>query len=248
MQEKMDIYDGNTAGVNFTEGKTTKSAQRVAVDGATFVAKTYGFMTGGLAVSFIVALITSLFFPTAMFKAEFYFTVLIGELAVALIFSFGFRRLSPFATGALFFLYSVFTGFSLSVFMMFYGFKTFYLAFGVTGTMFLALTVIGFVTKKDVSRMGATISAMLIGLLISSVIAFIIGGELEMIVCGLGVLIFGAVTVYDTKKIRHFASLAIAEDMQNKYVIYSAMQLYLDYINILLYLIRLLGAINRRNS
>jgi FtsH-binding integral membrane protein len=87
---------------------------------------------------------------------------------------------------------------------------------------------------------------MLIALAITSVLAFIIGGVLEMIVCAVGVILFGAVTVYDTKKVRQFASHAMSASDESKYAIYSAMQLYLDYINILLYLIRILGFFNRR--
>ena len=250
MQENMEIYDGNTGNVyTGSEGVREQTAQpqeRISVDGSLFAAKTYGFMAGGLAVSFAVALLTALFFPTAMFEFEFYMAVIIGELAVAMIFSFAFRKLSPVATGVLFFVYSILTGFTLSLFLTVFGFKTFHLAFGVTGGMFLVLTIIGFITKKDVARVWPTLSVMLIALTITSVIAFFVGGVAEMIVCGLGVLIFGAVTVYDTKKIRHFAGLAMTENDYNKYVIYSAMQLYLDYINILLYLLRLLGFLNKR--
>jgi FtsH-binding integral membrane protein len=60
--------------------------------------------------------------------------------------------------------------------------------------------------------------------------------------------VFGLVTVYDTKKVRMFASLAMAENDSNKYAVYSAMQLYLDYINILLYMIRLLGIVGDRRN
>ncbi len=252
MQENMDIYDGNTGNVySGTRVEATSSKRRenrVVVEGSTFAAKTYGFMAGGLMVSFAVAILTSLFFPTAMFDFQFYMMVIIGELVVAMVFSFAFRRLSPVAAGMLFFTYAVLTGFTLSLFMMCFGFKTFYLAFGITGSMFLALTIVGFVTKKDVSRFGPTISVMLIALMLTSVIAFLVGGVFEMLVCAAGVLVFGAVTVYDTKKVRMFSGLAIAENEHNKYVIYAAMQLYLDYINILLYMIRLLGVINNRRN
>ena len=252
MRDNMDIYDGNTGNVySGTRVETTRKEQRserVIVEGGMFAAKTYGLMSGGLIVSFVVAILTSMFFPAALFSFEFYMTVIVGELVVAMVFSFAFRKLSPFAAGALFFTYSILTGFTLAVFMLSFGFKTFYLAFGITGSMFLALTIVGFVTKKDVSRLGPTISVMLIALLLASVLAFIIGGVFEMLVCAAGVLVFGLVTVYDTKKVRMFASLAMAENDSNKYAVYSAMQLYLDYINILLYMIRLLGIVdNRRN-
>ncbi len=250
MQENMDIYDGNTGNVYLGKEErsrqNTDTSERITIDGGLFAAKTYGFMAGGLAVSFIVALLTSMFFPTAMFEFEFYLAIIIGELVVAMVFGLAFRKLSPVATGVLFFVYSVLTGFTLSLFMTVYGFTTFYLAFGITGSMFLVLTIVGFVTKKDVSRVGPTLSVMLIALIITSIIAFIVGGVFEMIVCAIGVLIFGAVTVYDTKKIRQFANLAVSENEYNKYVIYSAMQVYLDYINILLYLVRLLGMLSRR--
>lgn len=250
MQENMDIYDGNTGYVYADEKERREhkqqKAERVERDGASFAVKTYGFMTGGLITSFAVALVTSLFFPATMFDYEFYLAVMIGELVVAMIFAFTFAKLSPVATGVLFFVYAILTGFSLSLFTVGFGFKTFYLAFGITGAMFLALTIVGLVTKKDTSRIGPTLSVMLIALAITSVLAFIIGGVLEMIVCAVGVILFGAVTVYDTKKVRQFASYAMTTSDESKYAIYSAMQLYLDYINILLYLLRLLGFFNKR--
>lgn len=250
MQENMEIYDGNTGNVYSSSGEIREEREQnreyVAVDGGLFAAKAYGFMAAGLAVSFVVALLTSLFFPTAMFELEFYILVIVGELIVAVVMGFAFRKLSAIGTGVLFFIYSVLTGFTLSLFMTVFGLKTFYLAFGMTGSTFLVLSIIGFVTKKDVARVLPTLSLMLAALILSSVIAFLIGGIFEMIVCGVGVLIIGAVTVYDIKKIRHFSGLVMTEDDYNKYVIYSAMQLYLDYINILLYLIRLLALASRK--
>ena len=251
MKDNIDVFDGNTGGVYTESGKKRvtyeeNSGERVAVKTGLFAAKSYAFMAGGLMVSFVVAILTSFFFPTAIFSPEVYWVVLIGEIVVALVFGLAFRKLSPVAAGVLFFTYAILTGFTLSVFMMAYGFKTFYLAFGSTSLMFLVLSVIGFVTKKDVGRFGPAIACMLIALMISTIIAYFVGGVFEMLVCGAGVLVFGAITVYDIKKLRTYEGMVTSSENYNKFVIYSAMQLFLDYINILLYMIRFLAILNRK--
>ena len=251
MQDDMEIYDGNTSQI-YTE-RTQVQREKVVCESSTvtiqtglFAAKTFAFMAGGLAVSFVVAFLTSLFFPTAMFEFEMYIGVLIAEIAVAVIFGFCFQKLSAPATIGLFFVYAVLTGFTLSLFLTAFGFSTFYLAFASTGCIFLVLSIVGFVTKKDVGRVGPMLGVTLIMLCLTSVIAYVIGGVFEMIVCGIGVLIFSAITVYDIKKMRNFEGMITSEQDYTKYAVYSAMQLFLDFINILIYIIRILAVSNRR--
>ncbi|MCA9928334.1 MAG: Bax inhibitor-1/YccA family protein, partial [Anaerolineales bacterium] len=146
---------------------------------------------------------------------------------------------------ALFFLYAVVNGLTLSVIFLVYQLGTIVLAFGATAVTFAILSVIGYTTKQDLTRWGGILFGALIGLIIASVVnIFLASSALDWVITYAGILIFMGLTVYDTKRIKGMAyALAAQGDtaVVGRVGVLGALRLYLDFINLFLFILRLLG-------
>ncbi len=169
----------------------------------------------------------------------------IVELALVLILSAALMKLSPGLASLLFFAYAALNGFTLAGIFLVYTGGTIMAAFGATAALFGAMTIIGFTTKMDLTRMGSYLMMALIGLVIAMVINLFLGSSgLDLIITLGGVLIFTALAAYDTQKIKAMAnSVEIQADgsLAMKLSVMGALMLYLDFINLFLFLLRLLG-------
>ena len=232
----MDIYDANATGVS-----SVQEANKVNPVG--FVVRTYFTMAIGLFLSFISSIIASTFFPHLFYTVEVALGLLVAEIAVVLIFTFAFKKASRGTVVVLFLLYSLFTGLSLSSIFIYYDVKTLYLTFMVTALAFGSMAVYGLITKKDITRFSSFISMGFIALIIASILGFFIGGWFDAFVCGIAVMFFMGVTAYDSAMIKKYFSFASSENELNKLSIYCAMQLYLDFINIFLRLLRIIARV-----
>jgi uncharacterized protein len=178
--------------------------------------------------------------------------VLIGavilELVLVLALSFGLRRMSPGLAIVMFFLYAAVNGFTLSIIFWAYELGTIGAAFLTTAGLFGAMTVFAYTTKTDLTKYRTYFIMALIGLIIASVVnIFLRSSGFDFIISIAGVLIFTGLTAYDTQRIaRMAADPAIQSDgnLMMKLSIMGALHLYLDFINMFLYLLRLFG---RRN-
>lgn len=170
---------------------------------------------------------------------------LIAELALVLILSAALQRLSPAAAAALFTGYAALNGFTLSGIVLVFSGGTIAAAFVATAAMFMAMTIVGFTTKMDLSRFGSILMMAVIGLLVAMVInIFLASSALNFIISIVGVVVFTALTAYDTQKIKHMAATtSIQQDgsVAMKLSLIGALTLYLDFINLFLFLLRLLG-------
>lgn len=168
---------------------------------------------------------------------------IIAEMGVVLLISLGFNRLSAAAATMLFFLYAALNGFTLSVILLAFSIQTVFLAFASTTALFGAMTIIGYTTKLDLSRLGTYLLMALIGLIIAMVVnIFVNSGPLDMIVSIAGVLIFTGLTAYDTQRIGRMAQeMSMEGDTATKFGIFGALKLYLDFINMFLFILRLFG-------
>lgn len=171
----------------------------------------------------------------------------IAEFGMVLGLSFGLNRLSSGAAMALFFAYAALNGFTLSMVLLVFSIGTVISAFAATALLFGAMSVIGFTTKTDLTRMGTYLMMGVIGLVIAMVVnLFINSGPLDLLISMIGVLIFTALTAYDTQNISRMAAEIDAEGgAATKLGVIGALKLYLDFINMFLFLLRLLGG--RRN-
>jgi FtsH-binding integral membrane protein len=168
---------------------------------------------------------------------------IIAEFGLVLVISRGLNRLSAGTATLLFMLYAALNGFTLSMVLLAFTFGSVFLAFASTAALFGVMSVIGYTTKVDLSKMGTYLMMGVIGLVIAMVINMFVGSSLlDTIISLAGVLIFTALTAYDTQRIgRMAAQMSIIGDAALKFGIFGALKLYLDFINMFLFVLRLTG-------
>lgn len=215
-----------------------------------YMARTFGWMFVGLMVTFLLAAVLS------VTGAVFYLfaipgimmILLVAEVAVVLIMSIGIQKRSAGVTRMLFFAYSILNGIVFSAYFVVYGVANLIAMFGLTALFFGAFALYGRNTKADLSRLRPLLIGGLIFLVIAALLSFFINmTAAERIICLVGITIFLGFTAYDTQKIKaNYEYFSGDEAMLQKASIYSALQLYLDFINLFLYMLRFLGRNSRR--
>ncbi len=172
----------------------------------------------------------------------------IAQFALVIGLSAAINKISFTAAGIMFVVYSILTGITLSSILLVYTQESVALTFFVTAGTFGAMALYGTVTNKDLSGMGSILFMALIGLIIASVANwFFHSSGLAMIISYAGVLIFVGLTAYDAQKIKNMLSVYGSEvnEASMKIALMGSLELYLDFINLFLHLIRILGS--RRN-
>ncbi len=216
---------------------------------ADFMQKVYLWMTFALTLTGFVAYRTSQseFLLELIFSSSFGFIGLIlAELALVFWISSGIQRMSSNMAIGLFLLYSVLNGMTLSVLLIAYTGASVASTFFITAGMFGAMSVYGYTTKQDLSSWGNLLFMALIGLILASVVnIFLQSSGLYWLISYIGVLVFVGLTAYDTQKIKQLAAQVIVESEEGRKVaILGALTLYLDFINMFIFMLRILG--NRR--
>lgn len=173
-----------------------------------------------------------------------YAVIAIIELVVVLLFSFLFKKLSPTLVTILFYLYAFINGITLSVIFAAFDLSTIFYAFFATAALFGGLAFYGYTTKRDVSKYRTILMVTLFVGIIVSVINLFIGNSLIDIALDWVILfVFCGLTVYDINKIKNMSQEL--EQESEKLYIYGAMELYLDFINIFIRILSILGRIKR---
>lgn len=216
-----------------------------------YTAKTFGMMFLGLLVTFAIAfyLSNTLSGLVLMYRAItalpwIHWVILVAELVVVIAMSAMLRKISPVVATVCFFIYAVLTGLTFGLIFTAYEVGSLALVFGFTALYFGGMAVFGFVTKIDLSRLRTLLVGGLIALIIANLLMaiFNIGGVAERVMCTIGIIIFLAYTAYDTQKIKAFYYGFQGDDaMLKKASVISALELYLDFINLFLYLLRIFG-------
>jgi FtsH-binding integral membrane protein len=172
---------------------------------------------------------------------------IVAEFGVVLGISFGFNRLSSGAATGLFVVYAALNGFTLSLVLLAFSVGTVFLAFASTAALFGAMSIIGYTTQMDLSRMGTYLMMGVLGLVIAMVVnLFVNSGPLDFIVSIAGVLIFTGLTAYDTQQIGRMATqMENAGEAGIKFGVFGALKLYLDFINMFLFMLRIFGGRRR---
>jgi FtsH-binding integral membrane protein len=216
---------------------------------ADFMQKVYLWMTFALTLTGFVAYRTtqSEFLLELIFSSSFGFIGLIlVELALVFWISSGIQRMSSNMAIGLFLLYSVLNGMTLSVLLIAYTGASVVSTFFITAGMFGAMSIYGYTTKQDLSSWGNLLFMALFGLILASVVnIFLQSSGLYWLISYIGVLVFVGLTAYDTQKIKQLAAQVIVEsEVGRKVAILGALTLYLDFINMFIFMLRFLG--NRR--
>jgi FtsH-binding integral membrane protein len=223
----------------------------IAAETAAFMRKVYAFMAGGLLATGVTALLVASS-PAALRlivgNRIIFYGLLFGELALVWGFASIARRVSAAAAGAVFLLYSVLNGLTLSVIFLAYTRSSIATTFFVTAGTFGVMSVYGLVTRRDLTGVGNFMMMGLIGLIIASLVnIFLQSPAITWVTTCMGVLIFVGLTAYDTQKIKELSlGGSMTGEEGNKGAIHGALVLYLDFINLFLFLLRLLGGSDRR--
>ncbi|ATO32677.1 Inner membrane protein YbhL [Dickeya dianthicola] len=214
----------------------------------TYMAQVYGWMTCGLLLTAFVAwyaantpAVLQLVFSS---KITFYGLV-IAQLGLVFVLSGMVHRLSGGVATTLFMLYSALTGLTLSSIFIVYSGESIASTFVITGGMFGAMSLYGYVTKRDLTGMGSMLFMALIGILLATLVNFWLKSEgLQLAITYIGVLVFVGLTAYDTQKLKNIGEELSVDDRDSfrKYSIMGALTLYLDFINLFLMLLRLFGS------
>ncbi|MGM9803153.1 MAG: Bax inhibitor-1 family protein [Muribaculaceae bacterium] len=168
--------------------------------------------------------------------------LLISQVVVVLILSGKLDRLNVFTANLLFFLYSILTGVVLSSVLLVYTATSVTSTFFITAGVFAAMSIYGYFTTNDLSNFGSIIVMAFIGLIVLTVVNIFLGSSgLGWLISFLGVAVFIGLTAWDTQKIKHAALLAPDGETAEKLATIGALSLYLDFVNLFLYLLRFFG-------
>ena len=168
--------------------------------------------------------------------------LVISQIAVVLVLSGRLNKLSITSATLLFYLYSVLTGVVFSSILLLYTATSVGMTFLITAGVFAAMSIYGFTTSNDLTKFGSIMFMALIGLIICSVVnIFLKSSGMEWIISLAGVAIFIGLTAWDTQKIKNAAMYATDGTSAEKLATFGALSLYLDFVNLFLYLLRFFG-------
>ena len=246
-QQSYNPYQQNPAyGVPMQQ---TRARYGEGISLAEFSRKVYIWMSAGLSLTFIVGFGIMKFLTMDMLR-EFlviYLIAAVAEVAMAFILGFFIYKLPTAVSKVLFITYSVLTGITIAPTLILCGVTTAFYAFAVTAAIFIGMSIYGTVTKRDLTSLGPLLLMGLLALIVFSVIALIFQMPMYDLITGIvGVVLFIGFTAYDTQKIRKgYAYFSSNPELLARAGINIALQLYLDFINLFLYIVRLFAANSR---
>jgi len=211
---------------------------------STVMKQVYLKMTLALVVTAFVSLFCSSSYGFLSFMAQnswMMWVLVIAEFGIVIGVSAGINKLSSTTASLLFYLFAVINGMMLSPIFLLYTGASIAKTFFITAGTFAAMSVYGYTTNRDLSRFGSILIMALFGLIIVSLVnMFMHSSTLEWIISGAGVLIFIGLTAWDTQKIKTLAQMSPAASA-GRIATLGALSLYLDFINLFLYLLRFFG-------
>lgn len=229
---------------------TTVGTQGVAIDAGlrSYMLSIYNYMASGILLTGVVALLFSrggvespaaqIFMNGGLLK----WVVILAPLGVVMWLSFGINRISTATAQILFWVYAVLMGLSLSTVLLVYTGGSVAQTFFATAAAFASLSLWGYTTKRDLSAFGTFLVMGVFGLIIAMLInMFMQSTTLDLVISAIGVLLFAGLTAYDTQKIKSMYFSVQGTDFMGKSVVMGALTLYLDFINLFLFLLRFMG-------
>lgn len=215
-----------------------------------FMSSVFSYMFLGLALTGFTAwyfaennLITQYLVNENGGASIFMWIAMFAPLGFVFLMSFGYKRLSAGLMLLLFVAFAVINGISFSTIFIVYPMGSIYLAFASASSIFAVMAIVGYTTDTDLTKLGNILYIGLIGIIIASVINFFVGsGLMDYVISIIGVAIFTGLTAYDTQKLKQIGeSSEIGLASTKKRAVFGALSLYLDFINLFLFLLRLLG-------
>jgi FtsH-binding integral membrane protein len=211
-----------------------------------YLTKVYNWMAVALLLTGIVAYFTAsseTLINTIVTNKIFFYGLIIGELLLVVYLSASVNKISSFNATLLFLLYAVLNGLTFAVIFLVFTSESISSTFLITAGTFGAMSLYGYFTKSDLTKIGSLAFMALIGIIIASVVnIFLHSTFLYWVVTYLGVVIFIGLTAYDTQKLKAIAVKGFnSDENMEKSAILGALTLYLDFINLFLFLLRIFG-------
>jgi FtsH-binding integral membrane protein len=215
-----------------------------------YMLSVYNTMASGVLLTGMVALamvatgaVYALFNPATGGPSVLGWIVMFAPLGLVLMLSFGVNRMSEQAARLTFWGYATLMGLSLSTIFLAYTGVSIAQTFFATAAAFAGLSLWGYTTKKDLSGLGTFLIMGVVGLLVAMLInMFLQSSTMDFVISAVGVLLFAALTAYDTQKIKNMYFEVGGTEFRGKSIIMGALTLYLDFINLFLFLLRFMGA------
>ena len=245
---------------NLATARTGYRTDQVAIDAGlrAYMIRVYNYMSAGVALTGLVAWFTfqaavtdaggSLqltSFGHAIFQSPLMWVFVLAPLELVMLLSFGINKLSAGTALTLFFVYAGLLGLSLASIFLVYTGQSITQVFFISAATFGAMSLWGYTTQRDLTGMGSFMFMGLIGIVIASLVSiFLHSSGLGWAISVIGVLVFVGLTAYDTQRIKEMYNVNDDGTISGRKAVMGALSLYLDFINLFLMLLRLMG--NRR--
>lgn len=231
---------------NFSNSNLSQNQLDINQTVSVYITKVYNWMALALLLTGLIAYFTAgseQLIQLVFGNKILFFGLIIGEILLVGYISARIHKLSSYNATLLFLLYAGLNGLTLSFIFMAYTTASITSTFIITAGTFGAMSVYGYFTKSDLTKIGNLAFMALIGIIIASVVNFFMKSEMmNWIITYLGVAIFVALTAYDTQKLKRMAIQGFEnEENMEKGAILGALTLYLDFINLFLFLLRIFG-------
>ena len=225
-----------------------------------YMLKVYNYMASGIFITGFISLILFKFsggyniqvtpmgitgtngFGDLIYKSPLMWVLMLAPLGVVLYMSFGIRKMSVVKAQTTFWIFAALMGASLSSIFLIYTGTSITRVFFITAGTFGAMSIYGYTTKRDLTKLGSFLMMGLIGIIIASIVnIFMQSSMMYFVISILGVLIFVGLTAYDTQKIKNMYMVSDSGEIMGKKAVMGALTLYLDFINLFIMLLRLFG-------
>ncbi|WP_347939339.1 Bax inhibitor-1/YccA family protein [Rickettsia oklahomensis] len=234
--------------IDYTKTLTATSKNNTFDEGLRkYMLKVYNYMALALLLTGLAAVTTISVEPiyNVMFQTGFGTIIMFAPLGIALYFFMGFGRMNLQTAQILFWVYAALIGMSLAYLALIYTSASIARTFFICSSVFGAMSLYGYSTSRDLTSMGSFFAMGLIGLVIASLVnLFLQSSALSFATSLIGIVVFMGLIAWDTQKIKSMYYMAGNDEVGQKLSIMAAFTLYLDFINLFLYLMRFLG--NRR--
>ena len=213
-----------------------------------YMLKVYNYMASGVLLTGIVAMLFAPYAPGVIINSAgtgmsaLGWLITFAPLGFVFAMSFGINRMATSTLQLLFWGFATVMGLSMSTIFMVYTGASIAQTFFAAAAAFLGLSLYGYTTKKDLSGFGTFLVMGVVGLFVAMLInMFLQSSTMSLLISGIGVLLFAGLTAYDTQKIKSIYFQVAGSDMVGKTVVMGALNLYLDFINMFMFLLRFMG-------
>ena len=229
---------------------SSATGQSVSIDAGlrSYMLGVYNHMTTALALTGFAAFGTKLMvqanpaFGQLLFGTPLMYVIMFAPLAMVMWISFKINSMSPGKARTLFYIYATVMGLSLSTILFAFTGASVARAFFITAGAFAALSIFGYTTKRDLTALGGFLIVGVIGLILASIVnIFLASSGMEFLISVVGVLLFAGLTAYDTQKVKSIYYAGDSREVAGRKSIHGALTLYLDFINMFLFMVQLLG-------